>query len=28
VRRNRVDEVYGPRLENWIGQRRKVIWAD
>ena len=28
VRRNRVDEVYGPRLENWIAQRRKVIWAD
>ncbi|MFX1680563.1 AMP-binding protein [Mitsuaria sp. CC2] len=28
VRRNRVDEVYGPRLEKWIAQRRKVIWAD
>ncbi|OWQ88552.1 AMP-binding acetyl-CoA synthetase [Roseateles aquatilis] len=28
VRRNRVDEVYGPRLEGWVAQRRKVIWAD
>ncbi|MBO9686497.1 AMP-binding protein [Roseateles chitosanitabidus] len=28
VRRNRVDEVYGPRLENWVAQRRKIIWAD
>lgn len=28
VRRNRVDEIYGPRLENWVAQRRKIIWAD
>lgn len=28
VRRNRVDEVYGPRLENFVAQRRKVVWAD
>ena len=28
VRRNRVDEVYGARLENWVAQRRKIIWAD
>lgn len=28
VRRNRVDEVFGPRLEGWIAQRRKVVWAE
>ncbi len=28
VRRNRVDEVFGPRLEAWVGQRQKIIFGD
>ena len=28
VRRNRVDEVYGPQLEAWVGERRKVVFGD
>jgi long-chain acyl-CoA synthetase len=26
VRRNRIEEVYGPSYDNWVGSRRKVIW--
>jgi long-chain acyl-CoA synthetase len=26
VKRNRVEEVYGPHYETWSGGRRKVIW--
>ena len=28
VKRNRVEEVYGPRYEAWSGGRQKVVWAD
>ncbi|MFY7867604.1 AMP-binding protein [Roseateles sp.] len=28
VKRNRVDEVYGPQLEAWVAERKKVIFAD
>ena len=28
VKRNRVEEVYGARYENWSGSRQPVIWAD
>lgn len=28
IKRNRVDEVYGPQLERWLAAGRKVIWAE
>ena len=28
VKRNRVEEVYGPRYEAWSVGRQKVVWAD
>jgi long-chain acyl-CoA synthetase len=28
IKRNRVDEVYGPQLERWLVGGRKVIWAE
>ena len=28
VKRNRIDEVYGPHLERWLGGGKKVIWAE
>jgi long-chain acyl-CoA synthetase len=27
VKRNRIEEVYGPMYERWIGSRRPVVWA-
>jgi long-chain acyl-CoA synthetase len=27
VKRNRIEEVYGPKYESWAGSRRKVIWS-
>jgi long-chain acyl-CoA synthetase len=26
VKRNRIEEVYGPDYEKWVGARKKVIW--
>jgi long-chain acyl-CoA synthetase len=26
VKRNRIEEVYGPNYEKWVGSRKKVIW--
>ena len=26
VKRNRIEEVYGPKYETWAGSRKKVIW--
>ena len=26
VKRNRIEEVYGPNFEKWAGARKKVIW--
>ena len=26
VKRNRIEEVYGPDYEKWVGSRKKVIW--
>ena len=26
VKRNRIEEVYGPNYEKWVGARKKVIW--
>jgi long-chain acyl-CoA synthetase len=26
VKRNRIEEVYGPSYEKWVGSRKKVIW--
>jgi long-chain acyl-CoA synthetase len=26
VKRNRIEEVYGPHYEQWVGSRRKVVW--
>jgi long-chain acyl-CoA synthetase len=26
VKRNRIEEVYGPNFEKWVGSRKKVIW--
>ena len=26
VKRNRIEEVYGPNYESWVGARKKVIW--
>jgi long-chain acyl-CoA synthetase len=28
VKRNRIEEVYGPKYETWVGSRRKVIWQN
>ena len=28
VKRNRIDEVYGPRFEAWENLRRPIVWAD
>lgn len=27
VKRNRIEEVYAPRFESWVGARRAVIWS-
>jgi long-chain acyl-CoA synthetase len=27
VKRNRVEEIYGPMYERWVGAKRPVIWA-
>jgi long-chain acyl-CoA synthetase len=27
VKRNRIEEVYGPNYESWVGARKKVIWS-
>jgi long-chain acyl-CoA synthetase len=26
VKRNRIEEVYGPKYEGWVGTRKKVLW--
>jgi long-chain acyl-CoA synthetase len=26
VKRNRIEEVYGPSFEAWTSQRKKVLW--
>jgi long-chain acyl-CoA synthetase len=26
VKRNRIEEVYGPNYEKWVGSRKKVVW--
>lgn len=26
VKRNRIEEVYGPNYDTWVGSRKKVIW--
>jgi len=26
IKRNRIDEVYGPMFERWVGSRRRVVW--
>ena len=28
VRRNRIEDLYAPRYEEWVAMRRTVIWAD
>jgi len=28
VKRNRVEEIYGPQLEGWVEQRKKVVFGD
>jgi len=28
VKRNRIDEVYGPRFEAWESGRQPIVWAD
>ncbi len=28
VKRNRIEEVYASNYERWVGQRKKVIWAE
>jgi long-chain acyl-CoA synthetase len=28
VKRNRVEEVYGPKYDTWVSARRTVIWTD
>ena len=28
IKRNRVEEVYGPQLEGWVGERKKVVFGD
>ncbi|MEP6738743.1 MAG: AMP-binding protein [Caldimonas sp.] len=28
VKRNRIEEVYGPLFESWIGAHRPVVWQD
>jgi long-chain acyl-CoA synthetase len=27
VKRNRIEEVYGPMYERWVGTRRPIVWA-
>ena len=27
VKRNRIEEVYAPRYENWLGARRLIVWS-
>jgi len=27
VKRNRIEEVYGPKFETWVGARKKIIWS-
>jgi long-chain acyl-CoA synthetase len=27
VKRNRVEEVYGPRYEEWVKMKRPVVWV-
>ena len=26
VKRNRIEEVYAPRYESWVGARKAVVW--
>ena len=28
IKRNRIDEVYGPHLEAWLADGRKLVWAE
>ncbi len=28
IKRNRVEEVYGPQLEGWVGERKKIVFGD
>ena len=28
VKRNRIEEVYAPRYEGWVGARKPVLWLD
>jgi len=28
VKRNRIEEVYAPRYERWVGSRKPVLWVD
>ncbi|MCV2370572.1 AMP-binding protein [Roseateles oligotrophus] len=28
IKRNRVEEVYGPQLEGWVSERKKVVFGD
>jgi long-chain acyl-CoA synthetase len=28
VKRNRVEEVYGPRYEDWVAGHKKIVWGD
>ena len=28
IKRNRIEEVYGPQLEGWVGERKKVVFGD
>jgi long-chain acyl-CoA synthetase len=28
VKRNRIEEVYGPMFERWIAARKPVLWHD
>jgi long-chain acyl-CoA synthetase len=28
VKRNRIEEVYGPKYETWVGARKQIIWTD
>ena len=27
VKRNRIEEIYGPKYEGWVGAGRAVVWA-
>jgi long-chain acyl-CoA synthetase len=28
VKRNRIEEVYGPKFETWASARKKIIWSN